>query len=332
MIPELLSFFSLLISTTIAFFTSALIVHFSINLFKIRNYRLRYLLRLIPFLGVILDVIAFEYRLGNWLNPLSCNSCVQKVLLSLFFPDLQSFLESNQISLIRHLSQNIPQLFDLAVLCAILFMTSVIFIRRIFQIILSNMQVKSIIAEGQNFSKPIVDDTLRSKIICEGTRILVSNKIMIPMATHLNTIVFPSILIDQLSQEEFEAVLAHEFEHIQWKDPLIKAIYMTFSSVLWWMPMRFWLQKMEQEQELGCDQNAVKYTFSEEFLASALIKAATLSKQKPFMTVCCLVKKENFGYSRLKAMLNRYPKEEFTILGGIFVIIVVIILIICSSI
>lgn len=76
--------FSFILRAFLAFYTLAVFVQVAIPCFKITNYRVRYFLRLLPFAFVILELFSFRNGLGNWLNPLNCASCTQKILAKIF--------------------------------------------------------------------------------------------------------------------------------------------------------------------------------------------------------------------------------------------------------
>lgn len=55
----------------------------------------------------------------------------------------------------------------------------------------------------------------------------------------------------------FEAVVAHELERIRWKDPYIKICSALFASLLWWIPLKGWLNKIEMDQEEASDRGCL---------------------------------------------------------------------------
>lgn len=307
----LLSFIS---SATIAFFTSVFIVHFIIYFFQIRQYRIRYLLRLFPFACVILNFLFLKYNLSKWLNPLSCPSCIQKMTLNLFFPDLKTYLYTNNISLIDHLSYKDP--YSIGFLFIILFGSLTIFMigRKLLQIFTANRYVTSLVRTSIACTRAITNSHLKSLINRHKTKIAISQEVQVPMATHINTIVMPAEMT-KLSQEEFEAVIAHELEHIRWEDPQLKPFINIYASIFWWIPIKGWIKKMEEDQELGCDQGILKHNLSGEFLATALIKVGTHVKNKRLENVCSLGTKKKPLLKRVRAILNFYPKEKFTLIG-----------------
>lgn len=306
-----LGLLSFLLSASLAFFTTAIVVHCLIYCFRIQKRRVRYFLRLVPFIGIVLDFLVLEYSLSSWINPLSCISCVQKIFLNLFFSDLQEYLNANQISLMTYLSDKDP--YYLGFVFSTLFVcSSILFIfHAVLQLFLSKRYVQSLVHTGSESTRLITNSDLQSAIALRKTKIVVSKNVHIPMAASVNAILIPPEM-EQLSQNEFEAVIAHEFEHIFWKDPQLKSCISVFSSLFWWIPLKSWVIRLEEEQEMSADQAISRYMISTESLASALVKVAVQAKGKKAMHFCYLADQEHSVLKRIKAIVHSYPREKFT--------------------
>ncbi|MBA3816023.1 MAG: M48 family metalloprotease [Parachlamydiaceae bacterium] len=61
-------------------------------------------------------------------------------------------------------------------------------------------------------------------------------------ATFGNRIVFPEALVNALSQQEFEAIITHEWQHLRWKDPHTKIIGSLIAHFFWWLPTLWWMK------------------------------------------------------------------------------------------
>lgn len=305
---------SFVLSTILSFYTTALVVQAVIYCFQMKRYRTRYFLHFIPFVAVILDGVMHEYSVGNWLNPLSCSSCTQKLFLHVFFPDLQNYLSSNQISLIRYLSFEDPYQILKIIMSGI---TIVMISRKLLQIIVANRYVKKIIKQG---TLNQVNTHLKS------VQIVNSKEILVPMATTRSVIVMPTD-IKNLSQDEYEAIIAHELEHIYWKDPEMKLFLHLFRASLWWIPTKFWIKKMEECQEMGCDQEILNQSILKENLASALIKVASYKKNQTLVNVCFF--KENRTLKRIRAISSSYTKEKVTFVGIAVISCGILLLMLC---
>ncbi|MBA3817240.1 MAG: M56 family metallopeptidase [Parachlamydiaceae bacterium] len=327
MVTNPLYLLSFIFSTILAFFTTALLVHCFIYFFKIRNYRARYILRILPFATPLLDFLALEYNISNWLNPLSCSSCLQKAFLGLFYPELQAYLNLNEISLIDYFHYD-SYIIGLGLTVLIGSISTYFICQTLIQLIFANRYLTLIIGSSISCIRPIMNTNLKSMIEFKSTRILLSKEIHIPMATPYNAIVMP-FEISQFSQEEFEAIIAHECEHVTWRDPQIKIAINAFRSLFWWIPVKNWINKMEEDQEMASDQGILKHDFSEEFLASALVKVAIHVKNEKLISVCHL-SGENSILRRVKALMNRYPKENFSFFGVLVLILALALLLVCA--
>jgi len=97
-----------------------------------------------------------------------------------------------------------------------------------------------------------------------------------PFVTGLTSpiIYIPASLAKNLSGKEYEAILAHEMEHIRHKDCFVRFILNCISALFWWVPTK-WLQKRIVEgQEVGCDLKCKSYGVNSIDLASAICKSA----------------------------------------------------------
>lgn len=202
--------------------------------------------------------------------------------------------------------------------------------RKTIQLFLINSTVNRIIQNSipENFS--IRNASLNNNLKLFRIPILISTEIDIPMATHLNKIIMPSDTAF-LCEEEYESIIAHELEHIYWKDPQIKLLLSLLKSIFWWIPMRNWLKKVYEDQEMSCDQRVLRHHFSEEILASAIVKVTAQMKGKKSSKICYLTDKKNLIHKRIKAHLNRYPKEKMTFFGALIVFLGLIIAAICLA-
>lgn len=295
---------SILISALIAFVTIVVIVESSLILFKIKQGRVQSILRFLPFISLFLDLLLNSFSIGYWLNPLNCSSCVQKLLLTLFFPELKNYLYSNEISLLTYLGSGISHtIFSVAFVlfsAMILYFTSrILFIAFIFARALRCMMESEDIC-----SRPIENVLLASAVQENNVKIFASEKVTIPMATYSKAIFIPKEIVEKLPQGEFEAIVAHELEHVLWRDPTVRLFSQLISAIFWWVPTHSWQKKLEFDQEIACDQSILKYGFNEEFLASALVKVATTAKEKPYEALCYLSNEKHPSLRRVQMMLG----------------------------
>lgn len=274
-----LGLISFLISTFLSFFSAAFVVEVAIALFRIKKHRLRSILRLVPLISIGSDFFLSKLSTGNLLNPLHCESCVQKLFLY-FMPELKSYLTEHQIAWSRHLASQVPHsLFSIFVL-VFSSLSAVIFLRKIILILFFNRDLYRWIKRAVVCSRAIESEHLSKALQSQEAKILVSEDVESPMAVYSRTILIPKNLVEQLPQDEFEAVLSHELEHLRWKDPILKLICQIGSTLFWWVPTRWWFKRVEQDQEMAADASVQRYHLNETALASALVKIAREYRSK----------------------------------------------------
>lgn len=161
--------------------------------------------------------------------------------------------------------------------------------------------------------RPIQNLELKNLLEAQKIQIVLNDGSFSPLATS-STILLSSEIIEQLSQEEFEAVIAHELEHVRWKDPKIKSLLYLFYTLFWWIPTTGWTKKIEQDQEMASDQRAIQHS-SEECLAKALVKVTSHVKNRKVETACLFAGRDHSLVRRVKVMFNSYPKEKIAVFG-----------------
>jgi bla regulator protein blaR1 len=125
-------------------------------------------------------------------------------------------------------------------------------------------------------------------------------------------IVIPTYLIPQLTDQEFDAVVAHELEHLRFHDPLFKQLGSLICSLFWWIPTNWWLNRIHQEQERACDASIANYGLHPHALATALCNVIRESKQGPdLVTLCQFTSRKSDTMARLRAMLDRPATRGF---------------------
>ncbi|MBA2727675.1 MAG: M56 family metallopeptidase [Parachlamydiaceae bacterium] len=313
MISNPLFLISVLSSSLLAFFTMAFAVEIFQKIFVIKQHRIRSTLRLLPFLSLMVDILFNRYSLSNWINPLSCTSCVQKLILEFLFPNLKEHLIENDLSLIRYLGGEYQHGFYAIIFMSFIFVSILFAARKLVQAYFLSHSIKSIVKNSLPCDFQILNSHLLKKLQTSQASIYFSDEIQIPLAAYGKVIIIPTKASSILSQQEFEAVIAHELEHINYQDPLARLLYQLMATLCWWIPTASWIKKIEQEQELACDQNAVKYGLQPESIASALVKVA--KHTKTHQSLCYFTTPANPTVARIHAVLGIPCVEDKNILS-----------------
>lgn len=304
---------SLLIGSFFAFFTTAFLVEFSIKIFRIKSYRIRSNLRLLPFISLVVDLVFSQYSIAYWVNPLSCSSCIQKLFLEVFFPQLKSHLIENQMSLVHYLGcGHRHTIFSIIFILFGLISFSLI-IKKFAQSFFLMYKLRAIAKKSSIYTHPNATSILIRKLQKNKVSIHVSKEMQIPLAVYPNIIILPQKTIDDLSWQELEAVLAHEWEHIKRQDPLSRLLCHLVAIFFWWVPTHSWIKKMEQEQEMACDRSVLKYGIKGDLIASSLCKVAKQIKSS--QPLCYFNEQGNSTLLRIQDILGFGSSDQITLVG-----------------
>lgn len=294
--------FHFLFNTFVVFFFLAFAVEMIFFIFKIKNARLRSFCRLLPLLKLPLDAFLYfcfnDYVLFNF-NPFSCQYNVTQFLA----PHREHSSIPNFLSM--HFST--PAMLTLIIL--FFSVTAMIFSIKLYRIIHSLRHLKMILADVKLMTRKIENKQIEAKL--ESVTLLTSQKITVPCATFGNRIIFPEALVDTLSQEEFEAILAHEWQHLRWKDPHTKVIGGLIAHLFWWLPTRWWMKRCEWEQECACDSEAALFKVKGCDLASGILHTLRGKQNEQIsLTPICHVAGELNVEKRLRRLLDAAILEE----------------------
>lgn len=121
------------------------------------------------------------------------------------------------------------------------------------------------------------------------------------------TILFPQHLLGQLTQEEFEAILAHEAAHLRWYDGLARLYVDAISTLFWWIPAQWLRRRLVLSQEYACDDSSRQLDIPAVDLASAIVKSArSASSASTCLPVACFINQSPLSL-RLRRLLTDSP-------------------------
>ncbi len=309
--------FHLLLNTFLVFLALALLIEGGLSVFRIKNKRLRVFCRLLPFIKLPFDFLIFAFHGTSFffnINPFSCEFFVKEMLEGLIhFPSNSNFFLPEYVGML------IPPAFFTFFTAFVIAITSLMAIKKSVQFLVAWKHLKKIIRESTPCTRQITNLYLRESL--QGTKILVSSEIAVPQASLTNVILMPAAF--DLPQEEFEAVIAHELEHLRWRDPLLKMVCQTVAQIVWWIPTRWWMKRLESDQEGASDASVHKYNIHSESLASAIVKVASHKTRSHLMT-CHFAANRTIAFKRAKEIL--LPPQQFFLLphvcGASFCILV----------
>ncbi len=293
---------SLVLSSILAFFTMALVVEAFLKIFRCKNFRVRASLRMLPFLSLIVDLVWNQYSISHWISPLSCASCVQKLMLEVFTPQVKSYLAENQTSLIQYLGAD----YEHTVFSGIFMVFAGISLFFVSKILLQSLfLIRSMHAKGRKSKiswDGILNYSLKNALKNSEVEIYFSSEAQVPLTVYPKTILLPENTQKVLSQQELEAVVAHELGHIRSWDPITRLIMNAIALFFWWVPSYSWIKKIEQDQEMACDQNVFTYDIPGDFIASALCKVAR--QIKAHQALCYFHAQKSSSLVRIEQVLG----------------------------
>lgn len=141
-----------------------------------------------------------------------------------------------------------------------------------------------------------------------------SATIQVPMVIgHLKPmILFPIGVINQLSTNEVEAIIAHELAHIQRSDYLHNLIQSIVEMIFYYHPAVWWISSVVRtERENACDDVAVRLCGDSMSYAKALVEMQSMHTPTPTLAMP-LFKSKTQLLSRVKRLLNQPDHKTHT--------------------
>lgn len=299
-----IAFFTLniFLNSFLAFFTVVFLIESVIFLFRIRQGRIAATLRMLPIIKLPLDICLYDFSRWSYaqgINPLSCEEGTRTFLVvcgwtgqitDWFFLPIKS---SIQLTVSSDLTFTVADLIGYSINPLVLRVFAGLFIiltlcftiRKLFLYYFSLKSLKSLAKSFYPLHKKMPNSALSSCIRKYGVKILTSSTFKgSPFVAGLisSAVYIPSCLYKSLSKKEYEAVLAHEIEHVRCKDSLVRLILDFIRTVFWWIPSKGLYARIEEGQEIGCDLKCKKYGIASNDLASAIFKSARYSINPPY--------------------------------------------------
>ncbi len=294
--------FHFLFNSFVVFFFLAFAVEMIFFIFKIKNARLRSFCRLLPLLKLPIDASLYfcfdDHVLFNF-NPFSCQYQVTHFLAP----------HQNYCSIPNFLAMHFSNSAMLILLILFFSATAIIFGAKVYRIITSLYHLRMVLAESKVMERKVENRKLA--LTLESATLLTSQKINVPFATFGNRIVFPETLVNELSQQEFEAIIAHEWQHLRWKDPHTKVIGGLIAHFFWWLPTLWWMKRCEWEQECASDSEATLFRVKGFDLAAGILRTIRRKQDEKISLapICHIVNELNIR-KRLQRLLNSTDLEE----------------------
>ncbi len=290
-----ISFFvlNIFINSLLSFLTALILIEGIIFLFQIPKGRASAFMRMIPILKLPFDLWLYDFSRWSYMhgvNPLDCpegtRTMSAMVILAkqganYFFSPITSVIEftapSNMtFTLADLLGYTIPS-YCLNLLTLVFIIASIIILSK--RLISHYHALKFLQTLNKNARCVSLKSTNAMLINCQRKyhfKILSAPSfIKSPFVAGLfhSKIYIPKQLAATLSNTEYDAVLAHELEHIRYKDSLVRLLLDLIEFIFWWVPTNWLHKRIEEDQEIDCDLKCRKYNIQPEDLATAIFKS-----------------------------------------------------------
>lgn len=321
--------FNVLVNSTLMFITMAVLVEFTLFVLRVKQQRVKAICRTLPMFKLGMDL--YLYNFSDWalmegLNPIIAQpgSRMLSLMLGISAPELTSppslitgiqlFLNNEKTFTLADLAiLSIDSFWIKSIVLIVLTVSLGLFLLRCYKLIISHGAISNLLKASQASSRIVINQSLSLSLQKSKVKVLVSRKAPVPLAIGIfqKRIVFPAGLIDKLTQQEYEAVIAHELGHLRWYDAIIRFFAHLIFSIFWWIPSKRWVAHLEHTQERGCDNSVSSYDISRMALARAIVKSAKQAKSgAPPLSALCFVR-QNQILGRMQAILNETrPKKR----------------------
>jgi len=99
-------------------------------------------------------------------------------------------------------------------------------------------------------------------------------------------LLWPAGIEDRLSDEQIEAILAHEVAHVRRRDNLAALIHMLVEAVFWFHPLVWWIgARLVDERERACDEDVVGRGTEPDVYAESILKTCQFYIESPLVCV-----------------------------------------------
>ncbi len=138
-------------------------------------------------------------------------------------------------------------------------------------------------------SGPSLDDAAasrrRSRLACASCR-RIRRSSPACSASCRPVLMWPAGIEDRLSDEQIEAILAHEVAHVRRRDNLAALIHMLVEAVFWFHPLVWWIgARLVDERERACDEDVVRLGTEPDVYAESILKTCQFYIESPLVCV-----------------------------------------------
>ena len=140
--------------------------------------------------------------------------------------------------------------------------------------------------DGPEFS---ILNRLRDRMnIHSAVALLISESSMEPgiVGVWRSTLVWPRKISERLTEDQIEAIIAHELAHVSRRDNMTAALAMLGTALFWFHPLVAWLKARAMDaRERACDEAVILLGNEPEVYASGILRTCEFSIDSPLACV-----------------------------------------------
>jgi bla regulator protein BlaR1 len=97
-------------------------------------------------------------------------------------------------------------------------------------------------------------------------------------------LLWPRSISERLSEQQIEAILAHELAHVRRRDNLAAAVHMLVEALFWFHPLVWWLgARLVDERERACDEEVVRLGSEPHVYAEGILRTCQFYVESPLV-------------------------------------------------
>lgn len=328
------SFFVLnvFLNSFLVFFTTLVLIEIVIFVFRVKRGRVSAVLRMMPIFKLPLDLFLYNFSKWSYLHGVNPSFCekgsrvfslgvgTSSSYISFTAPENMTFTIADVIGYLIN-----PRM--LVFFSAFVIILSISFLaKKWLSYRLHKKSIDKLMKDSTFFSLEINNSILSQRIKKIKCQIVTSPSFVgSPFVVGLFSFVICVPKNEKLSQKELDAILAHEVEHIRYKDNLVRLILDVIRSLFWWVPTKWLCRRIEEDQEIGSDAGCAKCGIDIMDLSMAICEFAGSVKTGGKMFYYSLTKNAVFG--RIELLLQsdsvRFAKTKCFFNCAVTVIVVV---------
>lgn len=284
--------FNIIINSVLGFFTVFILIEAILFFLRIQQPRVRAFCRSLPFVKLATDLFLYNFSswvFANGINPLEAEPGTRMLSAMIgywnFDPSffgipwtgIQLLMKGGfHFTLADLLIFSLDPFWIKCFVSAIFFISALSIGRWLWRLWKGHQYLSKILKRAYPSGRFAYNLKLMHSLVQARIKVVVSDEVEAPCACGFfeKTIIFPSHLIEEFTQDEFEAVLAHEAAHLIWVDSTMRLFCQFISHLFWWIPAKKILKRVELTQEKACDGFIAFFHLSRVALAQALVKTA----------------------------------------------------------